>query len=103
MSEKRAPSRVGARVRDRREKELTFDKKTWENRGQGKFLRGFRICVRQYNQGSKANFYLEAWGDSLHGKPAPSVGKTIPGKGPAARDAAISEALKLASSGIYAI
>ena len=82
-------------------KELTFDKKTWENRGQGKFLRGFRIFVRQYNQGRDANFYLEAWGDSLHGKPAPSVGKTIHGKGPTARDAAISEALKLASSGIY--
>lgn len=33
---------------------------------------------------------------------APSVGKTIPGYGPTARDAAITEALQLAESGQYA-
>ena len=81
---------------------MIFDRKMWENRGQGKYMRGQRICVRQYNQGKDANFYLEAWGDSLHGKPAPSVGRTIPGKGPKARDRAISEAFSLAKTGFYA-
>jgi len=81
---------------------MTFDRKAWDNRGQGKFLRGHRICVRQYNQGRNANFYLEAWGDSLHGKPAPSVGRTIPGKGQEARTRAISEALALSLTGLYA-
>ena len=80
---------------------MKFDRQTWDNRGQGKFLKGYRICVRQYNQGRNANFYLEAWGDSLHGKPAPSVGRTISGKGPQARDRALSEALMLASTGLY--
>ncbi len=80
---------------------MTFARKTWENQGQGKLLRGYRICVRQYNQGRNANFYLEAWGDSLHGKPAPSVGRTIPGKGPEARDRAITEALALSLTGLY--
>lgn len=80
---------------------MIFDRKVWDNRGQGKFLRGHRICVRQYNQGRNANFYLEAWGDSLHGKSAPSVGRTIPGKGQEARDRAISEALALSATGFY--
>lgn len=85
---------------------LRFDSKTWENRGQQKKLRGYRIAIRQYNQGKAANYYLEAWGDPyacLRGaKSAPSVGKTVPGYGPSARDAAISEALQLAASGLYA-
>ena len=84
---------------------LRFDPKTWENRGQQKKLRGYRIAIRQYNQGNDASYYLEAWGDPyacLRGeKSAPSVGKTIPGYGPSARDAAISDALKLAQSGQY--
>ena len=84
---------------------LRFDPKTWENRGQQKKLRGYRIAIRQYNQGKDASYYLEAWGDlyaCLRGeKSAPSVGKTIPGYGPSARDAAISDALKLAESGQY--
>lgn len=84
---------------------LRFDPKTWENRGQQKKLRGYRIAIRQYNQGKDANYYLEAWGDAyacLKGeKSAPSVGKTILGYGPSARDAAISEALHLAASGLY--
>lgn len=82
-----------------------FDSKRWENRGQQKKLRGYRVAVRQYNQGRDASYYLEAWGDAyacLRGeKSAPSVGKTIPGYGPSARDAAISEALQLAASGLY--
>ena len=84
---------------------LRFDPKTWENRGQQKKLRGHRIAIRQYNQGKDASYYLEAWGDAyacLRGeKSVPSVGKTIPGYGPSARDAAISEALQLAASGLY--
>ena len=84
---------------------MKFDSKTWENQGQGKKLRGHRIIVRQYNQGKDANLYLEAWGDAyarMRGKkPAPAVGKTIPGKGPAARDAAILAALDLAATGLY--
>lgn len=84
---------------------LRFDPKTWENRGQQKKLRGHRIAVRQYNQGRDASYYLEAWGDAyacLSGETAaPSIGKTIPGHGPAARDAAIAEALQLAASGLY--
>lgn len=84
---------------------LRFDPKTWENRGQQKKLRGYRVAVRQYNQGRDASYYLEAWGDTyacLRGeKPAPSVSKTIPGYGPSSRDAAISEALQLAASGLY--
>ena len=83
-----------------------FDPKRWENRGQQKKLRGYRVAVRQYNQGKDASYVLEAWGDAyacLRGEhPAPSVNKTIPGYGPAARDAAISEALQLAASGLYA-
>lgn len=85
---------------------LRFDPKTWDNRGQAKKLRGHRILVRQYNQGKDASYYLEAWGDAyacLRGEEsAPSVGKTIPGYGPPARDAAISAALQLAASGLYA-
>ena len=98
-TEKKKPALDGA---GKDGKSVTFDRKIWENRGQGKFLRGHRICIRQYNQGRNANFYLEAWSDSLHGKPAPSVGVTIPGKGPEARDRAISEALILSSTGLYA-
>ena len=83
-----------------------FDVKRWENRGQQKKLRGYRIAVRQYNQGKDASYFLEAWGDAyacLRGeRPAPAVSKTIPGYGPSARDAAIAEALQLAASGLYA-
>ena len=83
-----------------------FDVKRWENRGQQKMLRGYRIAVRQYNQGKDASYFLEAWGDAyacLRGeRPAPAVSKTIPGYGPSARDAAIAEALQLAASGLYA-
>lgn len=83
-----------------------FDPKRWENRGQQKKLRGYRVAVRQYNQGKNASYLLEAWGDAyacLRGeRPAPAVSKTIPGYGPSARDAAISEALQLAASGLYA-
>lgn len=83
-----------------------FDPKVWENRGQQKKLRGQRIAIRQYSQGRDASYYLEAWGDAyacLRGeRPAPAVSKTIPGYGPSARDAAISEALQLAASGLYA-
>lgn len=82
-----------------------FDSKRWENRGQQKKLRGYRVAVRQYNQGKDASYLLEAWGDAyacLRGeRPAPAVSKTIPGYGPSARDAAISEALQLAASGLY--
>lgn len=85
---------------------LRFDPKQWENRGQQKKLRGYRVAVRQYNQGKDAVYLLEAWGDAyacLRGEhPAPAVSKTIPGYGPAARDTAISEALRLAASGLYA-
>lgn len=84
---------------------MRFDSKIWENKGQAKKLRGHRIIVRQYNQGKNANFYLEAWGDPyafLRGeKSAPSVGKTIRGKGPSARDEAIAQALNLAMTGLY--
>lgn len=83
-----------------------FDAQRWENRGQQKKLRGYRVAVRQYNQGKDASYLLEAWGDAyacLRGeRPAPAVSRTIPGYGPSARDAAISEALKLAASGLYA-
>ena len=86
--------------------ELRFDPKQWDNRGQQKKLRGYRIAIRQYNQGRDASYYLEAWGDACAGLrgelSAPSVGKTIPGYGPTARDAAITEALQLAESGQYA-
>ena len=82
-----------------------FDSKRWENRGQQKKLRGYRVAVRQYNQGKDASYLLEAWGDAyacLRGeRPAPPVSKTIPGYGPAARDAAISGALQLAATGLY--
>ena len=82
-----------------------FDPKLWENRGHEKKLRGYRVAVWQYNQGRDASYYLEAWGDAyacLRGdRPAPPVSKTIPGYGPAARDAAITEALRLAASGLY--
>lgn len=82
-----------------------FDPKLWENRGHEKKLRGYRVAVWQCNQGRDARYYLEAWGDAyacLRGeKSAPSVGKTIPGYGPSARDVAISEALQLAASGLY--
>ena len=82
-----------------------FDAQRWENRGQQKKLRGYRVAVRQYNQGKDASYFLEAWGDAyacLRGeRPAPSISKTIPGYGPSARDAAISEAFKLAASGLY--
>lgn len=88
-------------------KHMRFDPKLWENQGQGKKLIGQRIKVLQYNQGKNANFYLEAWGDSyacLRGEtPAPSVGKTISGKGPDARDTAIKAALALAETGLYRI
>lgn len=84
---------------------LRFEPKAWENRGQQKKLRGYRVAVRQYNQGKDASYLLEAWGDAyacLRGeRPAPAVSKTIPGYGPSARDAAISEALQLAASGLY--
>lgn len=84
-----------------------FNQKEWENRGQGKHLRGFSICVRQYNTGKNANFLLEAWGDSyarLLGKePAPSVTRTIPGKGAEAREEAIRQAKALAETGLYNI
>lgn len=96
-----APTRDSARMRAEGERAVIFDRKTWENRGQGKFLRGYRICVRQYNQGRDANFYLEAWGDSIHGKPAPSIGRTISGRGAEARNRAISEALALSLTGLY--
>ena len=83
-----------------------FDSQRWENRGQQKKLRGYRVAVRQYNQGKDASYLLEAWGDAyacLRGeRPSPAVSKTIPGYGPAARDAAIAEALQLAASGLYA-
>lgn len=83
-----------------------FDSQRWENRGQQKKLLGYRVAVRQYNQGKDASYLLEAWGDAyacLRGeRPAPAVSKTIPGYGPAARDAAIAEALQLAASGLYA-
>ena len=84
---------------------LRFDPKRWENRGQEKLLRGYRISVRQYNQGKDASFYLEAWGnpyDRLRGATvAPYIGKYIPGYGPTARDIAITEAFKFAETGIY--
>ena len=82
-----------------------FKPSEWENRGQSKKLRGYRIIIRQYNSGKDSNFYLEAWGDSyacLRGeRPAPSVGRTIPGKGSAARCEAIRQAKSLAESGLY--
>lgn len=85
---------------------LRFDQKAWENRGQLKKLRGHRISVRQYNNGRYASYYLKAWGDPyacIRGEEsAPSVGKLISGYGPSARDAAITEALQLAESGLYA-
>ena len=37
-----------------------FDPQRWENRGQQKKLRGYRVAVRQYNQGKDANYLLEA-------------------------------------------
>ena len=83
-----------------------FDPKLWENRGQQKKLRGYRIAVRQYNQGKDASYFLEAWGDAyacLRGeRPAPPVSKSVPGYGPAAKDVVIAEALQLAASGLYA-
>lgn len=83
-----------------------FDSQRWENRGQQKKLRGYRIAVRQYNQGKDASYLLEAWGDAyacLRGeRPAPAISKTIPGYGTAAKDAVIAEALQLAASGLYA-
>ena len=84
-----------------------FDSKRWENRGQQKKLRGYRVAVRQYNQGRDASYLLEAWGGDAYAclrgeRPAPAVSKTTPGYGPSARDAAISEALQLAASGLYA-
>lgn len=97
---------VPASMRQPKRGALRFDSKTWKNRGQQKKLRGYRIAIRQYSQGKDANYYLEAWGNAyacLKGETsAPFVGKTIPGYGPSARDAAISEALKLAASGLYA-
>ncbi len=42
-----------------------FDSKRWENRGQQKKLRGYRVAVRQYNQGRDASYLLEAWGGML--------------------------------------
>lgn len=82
-----------------------FNPKEWENRGQAKHLQGFRILVRQYNTGKNANFRLEAYGDAyaeLKGlKPAPSVGRYIPGKGAAAREEAIRQAKELAATGLY--
>ena len=41
-----------------------FAPQRWENRGQQKKLRGYRVAVRQYNQGKNANYLLEAWGDA---------------------------------------
>lgn len=38
---------------------MKFDSKTWENKGQGKQLRGHRIIVRQYNQGKMRTFTLK--------------------------------------------
>lgn len=82
-----------------------FNPKEWENRGQEKKLRGYRIIVRQYNTGKNANFYLEAWGDPyarMRGlKPAPSVGRVINGKGPEAREEAIRQAKELAETCLY--
>lgn len=96
---------VPASMRQPKRGALRFDSKTWENRGQQKKLRGYRIAIRQYSQGKDANYCLEAWGDAyacLKGeKSAPSVRKTIPGYGPSARDAAITEALRIAESGLY--
>ena len=58
-----------------------FDPKRWENRGQQKKLRGYRVAVRQYNQGKDASYLLEAWGDAyacLRGEhPAPSANKAM--------------------------
>lgn len=86
---------------------MRFDSALWENKGQAKQLRGYRIIVRQYNQGKDANFYFEAWGDPyarLRGqKPAPSIGKTVPGKGTDARNTAIQWAFDLAGTGLYTI
>lgn len=41
-----------------------FDPKRWENRGQQKKLRGYRVAVRQYNQGKDAS-YLWRRGEML--------------------------------------
>lgn len=79
----------------------TFNQREWENLGQSKRLRGYNIKVLQWNSGKNANFYVEAHGDSLHGMSAPSFGKTVPGRGPEARDRAISLAKELANSGMY--
>ena len=82
-----------------------FISKEWENLGQSKRLRGFRIKVLQYNSGKNANFELEAWGDpfaAFDGRTsAPYVRRTIPGKGPEARKEAIRQAKELAATGLY--
>ena len=79
-----------------------FDSKRWENRGQQKKLRGYRVAVRQYNQGKAARYLLDAWGDAsacLRGeRPAPAASKTIPGYGPSARHRASTEAPPPAAS-----
>lgn len=84
---------------------VRFDHKVWENRGQQKVLRGYQIGIREYNQGKDASYYVEAWGnpyDVLRGKkPAPSVGRTIQGKGQAAKARAIEYAMELSRSGLY--
>ena len=42
-----------------------FDSKRGEKRGPQKKLRGYRVAVRQYNQGRDASYLLEAWGGCL--------------------------------------
>ena len=80
-----------------------FYSKEWENRGQGKHLRGFRIIVRQYNSGKDANFLLEAYRDTYtQGSEVPNICRSIPGKGAAARVEAIRQAKEIAASGLYA-
>jgi hypothetical protein len=75
---------------------MRFDNKLWERQGNRIHLRGTSITVLQWNSGKNANFMVEAgYRNSNH------VCKTIHGKGPDARDAAISFAFELAKDKTY--
>ena len=69
---------------------MTFRGKQWESNGNHYTLVGTEIRVYQWNTGKNANFMVTAGFSSYH-----HIEKTIPGKGQAARDAAIEYALSI--------